>query len=64
MENNECLQCLDKLVQWHNANEHNEKLEKDITKLKKKIRRLKKQLQTAKDLIDSQDAILTLLLNR
>ena len=64
MDQNECILCLDKLVQWHNEHERNQVLENDIKKLKKKVRRLQKKLKTAKDLLDSQDAVLTLLLNR
>ena len=64
MDTDDCMQCLDKLVQWHNELERNQVLEKDIKKLKKKIRRLQKKLKAAQDLLDSQDAVLTLLLNR
>ena len=64
MEKDDCMLCLDKLVQWHNELERNQVLEKDVKKLKKKIRRLQKKLKTAQELLDSQDAMLTLLLNR
>ena len=64
MDSNDCIRCLDKLVQWHDASEKNVKLEKDVKKLKKKIRRIQKRLQAANELLDAQDAIITLLLNR
>ena len=50
MDSNDCIRCLDKLVQWHDASEKNAKLEKDVKKLKKKFRRIQKRLKAANDL--------------
>ena len=58
-----CYQCLANLVTLHELQQENEKMNRKLSKLKRRIRSMKAELDQAEQLLDGQDALLTVVLN-
>ena len=59
----DCSECLSLLVQLHDQLEKIQANKKGLKRLRQKLKTQKKRLESAESLIDSQDALITLLMN-
>ena len=56
-----CDSCLAHLVEWQEQKQRGDEFQKRVLKQSKQIRKLQKRLKKAMELLDMQDAMLTIL---
>ena len=59
----ECSECIALLVQLHDQLEKIQASKKGLKRLRQKVKKQKERIRSAENLIDSQDALITLLMN-
>ena len=59
----ECNECIALLVQLHEQLEKIQANKKGLKRLRQKVKTQKKRIESAENLIESQDALITLLMN-
>ena len=59
----DCVHCIATLVMVHDQRLELQETEATLRKLKREIRKLKRKLRAAENLLDEQDALITLIVN-
>ena len=59
----ECNECIALLIQLHDQLEKIQANKKGLKRLRQKVKTQKKRIESAENLIESQDALITLLMN-
>ena len=59
----DCNECIALLVQLHEQLEKIQANKKGLKRLRQKVKTQKKRIESAENLIESQDALITLLMN-